>query len=237
MTMDEKRSIRLELAAALRSMTTEGRAAAAEVIGAALDRLLSIAVAAATRNGLIMGYLALPREVDLEAPMGRWLRRGHGLVVPRVGMPPRDAPHSATNADSADIAVDRGRIVPVRVESLEPSHFTIDRFGVRSPTHGAVVDPASIDVILVPGLGFDRNGRRLGRGGGHYDRFLGELPPTTPRLGICFARQVLDSIPEEPHDARVDVVVSDASVTYTPRNPQALRSFGQGLADDAASGR
>lgn len=256
----EKSAMRRKLGAALRSMTPEQRAAGAERIGAEIERLLAridrssgTAPRAPADPGagrtLIMSFLALPREVDLEASMRRWLAAGRGIAVPRVDAapgvtavtPPEAASEPVT--DGAEVAGvragagDSGRIVPVRIESFEPTRFAIDRFGVRSPLVGAVVDAASIDVILVPGLGFDRSGRRLGRGGGHYDRLLAMLPPTTPRIGVCFACQVVDSIPDEPHDARVDMVVSDAGVSYTPRIPQALRSFGQGLVDDAASGR
>lgn len=71
------------------------------------------------------------------------------------------------------------------------------------------VAPGSVDVILVPGLGFDLAGRRLGRGGGHYDRFLPRLRADCLRVGLCFAGQVLPALPVEPWDESVDVVVTE----------------------------
>ena len=71
------------------------------------------------------------------------------------------------------------------------------------------VDPATLDVVVVPGLGFTTGGRRLGQGGGHYDRFLSRLRPGCLTIGAAFAEQVVDDLPVEPHDAAVDVVVTD----------------------------
>jgi len=69
-------------------------------------------------------------------------------------------------------------------------------------------------------LGFDREGHRLGRGGGYYDRFLAALPETTPRIGVGFEIQMRDSIPTEPHDIRLDAVVTErgAWICEAPRN-------------------
>ena len=72
------------------------------------------------------------------------------------------------------------------------------------------VDPASLDVVVVPGLAFTADGRRLGQGGGHYDRFLPRLRPECRTVGAAFAEQVVDDLPTEPHDVRLDLVVTDA---------------------------
>ncbi len=87
----------------------------------------------------------------------------------------------------------------------------IDRYGLRSPAPPVVeLDPASLDVVLVPGVAFARDGRRLGRGGGYYDRFLAALPSTVHLIGICHSRQVRDDLPSEAHDVRVhEVMVAD----------------------------
>jgi 5-formyltetrahydrofolate cyclo-ligase len=72
------------------------------------------------------------------------------------------------------------------------------------------VDPALLDVVVVPGLAFTSDGRRLGQGGGHCDRFLPRLRPTCRTVGAAFAEQLLDDLPTEPHDVRLDLVVTDA---------------------------
>ena len=65
------------------------------------------------------------------------------------------------------------------------------------------------DLVLVPGLAFSRAGHRLGRGGGFYDRLLSGRAKGSYKLGICFASQLLASIPTEAHDAVLDAVISD----------------------------
>ena len=65
------------------------------------------------------------------------------------------------------------------------------------------VDPASLDVVVVPGLAFTPDGRRLGQGGGHYDRFLRQLRPGCLTIGAAFAEQIVDDLPHEDHDERV----------------------------------
>ena len=72
------------------------------------------------------------------------------------------------------------------------------------------VDPASLDVVVVPGLAFTADGRRLGQGGGHYDRFLPRLRPGCVTIGAAFAEQVVDDLPTEPHDVRLTHVATDA---------------------------
>jgi 5-formyltetrahydrofolate cyclo-ligase len=84
-------------------------------------------------------------------------------------------------------------------------------FGIAEPD-GPAVDPAVVDVVLVPGLAFTRDGRRLGQGGGFYDRFLPSLRPDCITLGVCFAEQVVDDLPSEEHDWVLHAVLTDRDV-------------------------
>jgi 5-formyltetrahydrofolate cyclo-ligase len=72
------------------------------------------------------------------------------------------------------------------------------------------IDPELLDVVVVPGLAFTADGRRLGQGGGHYDRFLPRLRAGCVTIGAAFAEQLVEDIPTEPHDVRLDIVVTDA---------------------------
>ena len=74
------------------------------------------------------------------------------------------------------------------------------------------IAPEELEAVLVPGLAFDAAGRRLGRGGGHYDRFLARTGPGCLRLGLCFEGQWLPAVPVEAHDQGVDAVVTEAGV-------------------------
>ncbi len=78
-----------------------------------------------------------------------------------------------------------------------------------SLTNAPIVPPGEIGIILVPGLAFTKHGDRLGRGGGFYDRYLASLPSTTFKLGVCFAVQIVQTLPIEPHDQQMDAVVTE----------------------------
>lgn len=73
------------------------------------------------------------------------------------------------------------------------------------------VEPASLDLVVVPGLAFAADGRRLGRGGGHYDRFLAATGAHCRWVGVGFAEQLVDDVPVARHDVRLHAVVTDAT--------------------------
>jgi len=79
-------------------------------------------------------------------------------------------------------------------------------------TPEAAVDSSWPDAVIVPGLAFTAAGERLGQGGGWYDRFLAHVRDDCATVGVCFTDQVLDSVPTDAHDVRVDHVVTDAGV-------------------------
>jgi 5-formyltetrahydrofolate cyclo-ligase len=90
-------------------------------------------------------------------------------------------------------------------DELSPTEY-----GAREPARTVPVDPGEVDVVVTPGLAFDRAGRRLGYGGAHYDRFLDRLGPEALRVGIAFSAQLVDEVPAGPRDRRVQVVVNEA---------------------------
>jgi len=79
------------------------------------------------------------------------------------------------------------------------------KFGILEPAN-PIFAPRTLDLILVPGVAFDRAGCRIGRGGGFYDRLLPLYRAV--RVGICFEFQCVEDIPVEPHDCSVDRVIS-----------------------------
>jgi 5-formyltetrahydrofolate cyclo-ligase len=78
------------------------------------------------------------------------------------------------------------------------------------------VEGSTLDVAVVPGLRFGRDGSRLGQGGGHFDRFL-EAHPGPRRVALAFAAQVVDALETEPHDQGMDVLVTEDEVLRVPR--------------------
>ena len=89
----------------------------------------------------------------------------------------------------------------------DPARLVRHRFGMLEPAADLpVIDPATLDVVLVPGVAFDRQGGRLGFGGGYYDRLL----PTTPalRIGVTYDECLCDALPCGEHDQRMDWIVT-----------------------------
>lgn len=74
------------------------------------------------------------------------------------------------------------------------------------------VDPKTIDIVFVPGSAFDLQGGRLGYGGGFYDRFLAIDSPQAIRIGLAYEEQFVDQLPLQPHDQRMDMVVTEEGV-------------------------
>lgn len=80
-------------------------------------------------------------------------------------------------------------------------------FGIMEPCGEVFADYQAIDLAIIPGMAFDRQGNRLGRGKGYYDRFLPLLLPYIYIIGVCFPFQLLDDIPTEEHDIKMDTVL------------------------------
>jgi len=80
---------------------------------------------------------------------------------------------------------------------------------VHLPEDDPPPDPLTIDLVIVPGTAFTRDGHRLGQGGGWYDRFLQTVRPDCVTIGVGFSPQILDELPVEAHDVRLQHVVTD----------------------------
>jgi 5-formyltetrahydrofolate cyclo-ligase len=104
--------------------------------------------------------------------------------------------------------IDEERLAFYRVR--RPEELLESRWGLREPAPepDKRITPEEIDYILVPGVAFSKWGTRLGRGRGHYDRFLPRLRPDAVIAGVCFRERLLPELPEEPHDRKVHVVFS-----------------------------
>jgi 5-formyltetrahydrofolate cyclo-ligase len=103
------------------------------------------------------------------------------------------------------------KIVPSIVNDLD-QELTEGPYGIKQPkkTNQRSILTDDLDLVVVPGVAFDRHNNRLGRGQGYYDRFLKLLPPTTPTIGLAFDFQVFDRLPGlQPHDIPVSLVLTD----------------------------
>ena len=107
----------------------------------------------------------------------------------------------------------------LEVRSFHPGDpTTVTSFGAREPSDGALIDPAAIDVVVTPAVAYDRAGRRVGYGGGFYDRFLLTTRPDALRVGLGSGLQLLDeALPAGAFDLPVHVIVTPDEVWRCPR--------------------
>lgn len=103
------------------------------------------------------------------------------------------------------------RMMPVELCSLDEP-MDIDRYGVRTPRTGEVFPIEMIDLVITPGLGFDRQGHRIGRGGGYYDRFLAHRDFKGVICGLALDEQIVTGVPTDEHDAKIDMLVTSNEV-------------------------
>ncbi|MBO5788081.1 MAG: 5-formyltetrahydrofolate cyclo-ligase [Bacteroidaceae bacterium] len=88
-----------------------------------------------------------------------------------------------------------------------PDRMVCGALGVMEPDGGEPVMPYEIDVVVVPGVVFTKDGARMGRGKGYYDKYLSQHDFRGVKIGVCYAEQIVDVLPIEPHDVRMDVVL------------------------------
>jgi len=146
----------------------------------------------------VMLFMPLSDEVDLLPLALRCFQMGKTVCVPKVDWK-------------------RGDMEAKEVMSFDDHVMEVDEHGVRSPRDGRCVLVSSIELVIVPGVAFDAMGNRLGRGGGFYDRFLKRLSPTAATIGLAFDQQIIDAVPVDERDIRVDMVVTDRRLTVSPR--------------------
>ncbi|HOG20773.1 MAG TPA: 5-formyltetrahydrofolate cyclo-ligase [Salinivirgaceae bacterium] len=87
-------------------------------------------------------------------------------------------------------------------------------FGIFEPVGDEFKSYNKIDFVVVPGMAFDKKGNRMGRGKGFYDKFLTQIPNAV-KIGVCFSHQIVDNVPSEPHDVKLDGVCSPEGLFST----------------------
>lgn len=160
------------------------------MIGRRLERLPAYRKARA-----VMFFVTHGSEVITEPMIERSWMKMKDVVVPRV--------HRASD-----------RLHAARIASIEKD-LEIGTFGVREPKKTCRrAGPGTIDLVIVPGLAFDRAGHRLGYGKGYYDRWLKKIP-AEKRIGVCFEFQVVDRLPSDGHDVPVAAVITERRTIRT----------------------
>ena len=123
-------------------------------------------------------------------------------------------------------ALDAGKIVCVPVIVAETGALNISRLprldiefkkgpsGIREPAERFLkwVPPEEVDLVIMPGLAFDREGGRIGYGKGYFDRLLDRLKQDASRVGLAFDFQIYDSLPQDASDRRVQTIITETQV-------------------------
>ena len=171
----------MENKAALRKEGLLRRAltASSSVSAEICEKAFSLPAVAAAKT--VMLYIPTKNEVDTSRLFSLLARSGKVICAPRV--------FSDTNMEAAII---------------DASGFRRGAFGVWEPL-GPVAE--KIDLVFVPGVLFDAAGHRLGYGKGYYDRFLKNC--SVPCFGLAYSCQIVDALPVEPHDIRLDTVLTE----------------------------
>lgn len=172
-----------------------GREALSRIIGARF-----MGLEAYRRAKTVMAYIGCKTEVETQPVIMEMLVGDKCLVIPYCTRDGNDHPRLGLWR-----LTDFAELSPGTWGILEPPK---SRWGEP----GKEIAPAEIDLIMVPGVGFDRQGGRLGNGAGYYDRLLACVRPDTVLCGLGFESQLFDEIATEPHDVAMDVVVTERAV-------------------------
>lgn len=167
------------------------KAHAAEQLSAASQQLCRkvLGMACWQAADTLLLYHPLPDEVDVRPLIAAGYQQGKRVLLP------------VCVGDSLELRIYQGE-----------ASLSVGSFGILEPTGPlfSAQDCCQIQLALIPGMAFDAEGHRLGRGKGYYDRLLPGLTEAH-LIGICYDFQLLDAVPSEPHDCLVHEVVTNAA--------------------------
>lgn len=139
---------------------------------------------------VVMLYMNINNEVSTSEFADFFMIKGIQVCYPRV---------------CDDEGIMEARVVGDINKDMEQNALKIWEPNLK--TH--VINPCEIDIIFVPGVAFDLSKNRLGHGKGYYDRFLTNLRKDSIKIGLAYDFQILDSIPADSHDVRMDIIISE----------------------------
>jgi 5-formyltetrahydrofolate cyclo-ligase len=180
-----KKQTRKEMIRLLESISPSVRKAKGKMIA---DKLLDLKEYRDAKNVLL--FASFRNEVDTFPVIKDALKNKAVVVLPRVNTIKKEL-----------------ELFSIRdVEELRPGYASIPE---PEPDDARSFPSTNIDFILVPGLAFDSQGRRLGYGGGYYDRLLERLGPGPVRVAVAYTEQIIDNVPSTDHDKKVNIIVTD----------------------------
>jgi 5-formyltetrahydrofolate cyclo-ligase len=142
----------------------------------------------------VMVYLDFKHEAKTDAIINYCLEQNKKVYIP-ICIP-----------ETHEVCISR----ITSLNELQSGHF-----GIREPMiqHVRLSDSSLIDLVLVPGVAFDKDGNRAGFGAGYYDRFMKRLQPGAVKAALAFSFQVVDLVPSDEYDIPVDYIVTEKGTT------------------------
>ena len=140
----------------------------------------------------ILYYLSFNKEVSTDCMISRSLMLQKKVYVPRINK----------SAKKMEICHIKSLVVDME----------LNNFGIREPVHFTIEQPKNIDVVIAPGLAFDRSGSRIGFGGGYYDKLFAELPKSTLLVGLAYNFQILDSLNQDFWDKKIQKIITEKEI-------------------------
>lgn len=187
-----KKSLRRQILSLRKSLSPPEISALSSVI---VQKFLALPLYQKSRT--LMAYASMPEEVQLLPLFLDALSQKKSLAIPLITAPREMLP-----------------VLVPSLDALEP-----DKFGIPTVKKNLrkLVDADKIDCVIVPGAAFDTRGNRLGLGGGFYDNFLPKIPNAT-KIALAFDFQIVPTVPAEPHDAPVDIIVTENRIITAERS-------------------
>ncbi len=190
---EKKQRIRNEMLARRRRLSVSETESAGAALRGILDGYMKTLA-----DRPVLAYVESGREIPLSPWIKCRLENGGGVYLPRV----------------------RGDRSHPDMDFYYTEHMdllTAGAYGILEPDPSVcgkyVPDPDQPPVVLVPGVAFDREGNRLGHGAGYYDRYLEKISECR-KIGVCYDWQVLDAVPAEATDIKMNDILTDGGIIH-----------------------
>lgn len=182
---DEKKLLRKKISALKKEFDLGWKTSASDIIMEKIEKLPTFQY-----SNTILIYYSLPDEVFTEKFLNKWYNKKR-ILLPVVD----------------------GENLLLKV--YNPTDISSGYQSIFEPTNTAIIDPSEVELAIIPGVGFDSNCNRMGRGKGFYDRLIPHL--NCPLIGIGYSFQIVESIPTEPFDRALNQVVTEISTFIHPK--------------------
>jgi len=147
----------------------------------------------------VMFFLSFGSEVNTRYMVEETVKRGKRVLAPKTFPEERE-------------------LLPAHILDWDKD-LVSGAYGIPEPGPHCIypVDPYLVEMLIVPGVAFDKKGNRIGYGGGYYDRFFTLLRPGTPLVALAYELQIIPNVSVDPWDRRVDYIVTEKQIISTAK--------------------